>query len=381
MNKIFSLIILLCFSILVGSPSSYLIKTCRNWIPVIDGNINEWPETALIDTLRGDMNVFARDSLALWIPAEFQMKAYAVCDSEWIYFAIKTTADDNVVFPGDNVKVSFGGSNNFFSIDILGSVNIGINSLFFLNSNLKAKSLQSGNGSFPTYEFAMKRNIVDPLGTKRFQASVGSDETDYASTVSCCRDRCILGLGVEYNGNKQDWIKAPWDSLSFYPEYMLNDDSIVLPINDTSITTHVFWYNCIKNGYNLTTNPGPALPTNIIKHEGMVVSAKKRQSEGNSESSFGLGNGPTNAGYCSFVWFKDLNNLQGKAVSAKVRGEYRDAFGGNPYCTPGPMLIRCGVVDYANNIKDVWGDIEDVPATAKWMDAENPLGWSDELFR
>ncbi len=148
-----------------------------------------------------------------------------------------------------------------------------------------------------------------------------------------------------------------------------NPDSVTAP-------THVFWYNCIKNGYNLTANPGPEIPANVIKHEGMVVSAKKRQSEGNQDPSFGLGNGPSNAGFCSFVWFKDLNNLQGKAISAKVRGEYRDAFGGNPYCTPGPMLIRCGVVDYANNIKDVWGDIEDVSATATWMDAENPLGWS-----
>ncbi len=144
----------------------------------------------------------------------------------------------------------------------------------------------------------------------------------------------------------------------------------------SSEPNHVFWYNCIENRYNISQNPGPNLSPDCIKHQGMVVSAKRRQSEGNQEPSFGLGNGPSNAGFCSFVWFKDLNNLQGKAVFAKVRGEYRDNYAGKPYCTPGPMHIRCGVVDYANNINDIWGDIESIPATATWMDHENPLYWS-----
>ncbi len=144
-----------------------------------------------------------------------------------------------------------------------------------------------------------------------------------------------------------------------------------------AIEHHVFWYNCIKNNYAITDNPGPNLPADCIKHQGMMLTAKKRQSEGNQESNFGIGN-YNGAGFCGVIWSKDLMETDfgsGAVEHASFRAEYRDAFSGNAFCTPGNIYLRVGVVDYNNNIADVYGDAESVPATATWMDGSNPLGF------
>ncbi len=151
------------------------------------------------------------------------------------------------------------------------------------------------------------------------------------------------------------------------------------------IQHHVFWYNCIKKSYTITDNPGPNLPVDCIKHEGMMMTSNIRQNGFNTGSHFIVGNydgGNGNPGFCGVVWSKDLMEVDfgiGVATQALFRAEYCDLGGsGIPYCTPGNIYLRVGVVDFINNITDVWdegGDPASVPATAIWNDASNHLGF------
>lgn len=147
-----------------------------------------------------------------------------------------------------------------------------------------------------------------------------------------------------------------------------------------STQTHVFWYNCIVNNYNLQANPGPALPTDIIKHEGMIMTTMCRQTSGNMDGSFRIGNhdcsmgGP---GFCAAFWSKDLMTMSGLCTTAMIRGEYDDDYArGCPFCVEGAIKIKIGVADFSGNINGVWGNVDNVPPTTTWMDPYNLLNWA-----
>lgn len=137
-------------------------------------------------------------------------------------------------------------------------------------------------------------------------------------------------------------------------------------------STHVFWYKAITNGYNLQANPGPNLPAGAIVHQGMIMSATLNQRNNAQEASFVIGSGLDDAqGRCGVVWSKELCTASGVATLAKVRAEYRDSWSGS-FSSPGPISIRCGVVDFQGNI-DAHGGIDSIPETATWADALYPL--------
>lgn len=137
--------------------------------------------------------------------------------------------------------------------------------------------------------------------------------------------------------------------------------------------THVLWYKCIQNNYNLQATPGPNLPAGVEKHEGMIMSAHLNQRNNAQEPNVAFGSGADDAqGRCAFFWFKDLCDATGVVTSAKIRAEYRDGWSTAAYCNAGPIAIRCGVADFQGNI-DAHGSPDLVPETATWADGLYPI--------
>lgn len=149
-------------------------------------------------------------------------------------------------------------------------------------------------------------------------------------------------------------------------------DTVMVIVNDS--TVHLFWYHAQANGYNLAeSNPGPGIGTNIIFHEGIIMSASVAEYTGNSTEGFFLGSGLDDLqGRCGVVWSRDLCKMNGSATRAVLKGEFRDGWSGNAFCNAGPITIRCGVVDFQENIS-VWGADSFVSETATWQDFLNPL--------
>lgn len=135
-----------------------------------------------------------------------------------------------------------------------------------------------------------------------------------------------------------------------------------------SAETHVFWYKCIQNNYALIDSPGPNLPSNVIRHEGMIVSASLNQRNNAKAPYFFIGSGLDDAqGRCGFIWSRDLEQYSGISTRALLRAEFQDGWVGNAFCNQGPIKIRCGVVDFSGNI-NYFGGIDEIPDTAVWRD-------------
>ncbi|MBL8027080.1 MAG: right-handed parallel beta-helix repeat-containing protein [Fibrobacteres bacterium] len=138
-------------------------------------------------------------------------------------------------------------------------------------------------------------------------------------------------------------------------------------------STHVFWNKCVTNGYSVSSNPGPNLPSVSVKHEGMVATGSYDVSGNFVNTEFSLGSGHyDNRGKSSFVWFKDLNHLQGTVTTAKLRGEYKDGFSDTALCSNGPISLRVGIVDFSQNLNMMGGE-SGVPENAVWQDYDNRL--------
>ncbi|MBL8028961.1 MAG: immunoglobulin domain-containing protein, partial [Fibrobacteres bacterium] len=138
---------------------------------------------------------------------------------------------------------------------------------------------------------------------------------------------------------------------------------------------HVFWYNSIAKNYAINDSPGPNLPTGTIRHEGMIMSAQYTQFPGQNGERFAVGNSG-NKGRCGILWAKDLMEANGTCSKALVRAEYLDKFAGTPYCEPGTIRVKVGVVDFIGNIES-YGLPEDVPSNAVWNDVNgNSISWN-----
>lgn len=146
-------------------------------------------------------------------------------------------------------------------------------------------------------------------------------------------------------------------------------------------TKHVFWYRCVQNNYNLATfnaadSSGPNIQGEVVKHQGKQLTATVRLSAGNHEAGYNLGN-YNSAGFSNVIWFADLCSLKlstgATLTSAKFRGEYRDAYSGNPFNTGGAINARVGVVSIANHLSYLDVLPHQHPDNGTWADADNPV--------
>lgn len=108
------------------------------------------------------------------------------------------------------------------------------------------------------------------------------------------------------------------------------------------------------------------------------MSATLNQRNNAQDASFVIGSGLDDAqGRCGVFWVRELCKASGTTGRALARAEYRDAWGGGsgPAIQPGPIAIRCGVVDFQGNL-DAHGGPDSVPETATWADGLYPLAAS-----
>jgi hypothetical protein len=211
---------------LVAAPASFtVLKAGQGTFPAIDGDLSDWPLDYFIDSLKSDDNVYARDALEPWTPDEFQMEAYVTWDDAWVYFGIKVIRDDVIITTSaetkahtiDNVKINPGGQAMAFYIAIDGTVRPNPSSPYVVGTSLMATMNPTGNGTFPTYEFSIQKDLLDPFMMGMWQVSLGSEENDDEAYNACC----FVAVGAEYTGNKQDWNGNPWDNPLYYPTFTL----------------------------------------------------------------------------------------------------------------------------------------------------------------
>jgi hypothetical protein len=363
-------------------PSYYNVyKLPDGKTPVVDGNLDEWTGYYFIDSIHSDDQVYARDSEEPWTPEEFQMQLYIAWDDNWAYFAIKVIRDDVIVTTSsnqndhtiDNVKINPGGMAMGFYIPIDGSYNCCRSSPYVIGTSLLIGVNPTGNGKLPTYEWAIQKDLLQPVESNTFKFSIGSeDNDDYTYT-----DVCFLAVGAEYTGPKQDWSGNPWDNPLYYPTFTFVNE---IPEPPAPAETHIFWYKAQTNSYSITdcfddSTKGPCLPENAIIHEGMIQTGGVVACSCPCDKlNFGSGL-DDQQGRCAFFWSRDLSDLAGSINSAKIRAEYMDGWQGNAFCNEGPINIRCGVVDFQGNI-DTWGGVEYVPERGCWQDFLNPLSSS-----
>ena len=144
---------------------------------------------------------------------------------------------------------------------------------------------------------------------------------------------------------------------------------------------HVFWYKCIQNNYSVSDSPGPNIPANSILHEGMILSSSMR-ADGYPSPSFALhGYGDPIFG-C--FWSKDLQKMQGNALSASLRFE-NISFNKFQSHLPvaGNLEIRVGIADFSSIIAiysgtDQYFDGQDtnISATSMWLSPTFPLNYT-----
>jgi hypothetical protein len=217
------IILILGLASLLAAPASYtVLKLPDGQAPEIDGNISEWPQAYFIDSLHSDDNVYARDG-GEWTRDDYQMGLYVAWDDQKVYFAVKIINDDVLITTGqgvwqiDNIKVNPGGQAMAFYIGIDGTIITNPSSPYIPGTNAWMAMDPNGNDPFPTYEFAIQRDLLDPFHMNMYQISVGSEENDAPSYG----DLMMLAVGAEYTGNKQDWNGSGWDNPLYYPTYAL----------------------------------------------------------------------------------------------------------------------------------------------------------------
>jgi hypothetical protein len=151
------------------------------------------------------------------------MELYVTWDDQMVYFGVKVLNDNVLITTGatpvntDNIKVNPGGQAMAFYIGINGVVQINPSSPYIPNVNLKTGLNPTGNGTFPTYEFGIQKDLLDPFMMNMYQFSVGSEDNDDNSNM----DQCFLAVGAEYTDFKQAWDANPWDNPLYYPTFNL----------------------------------------------------------------------------------------------------------------------------------------------------------------
>jgi hypothetical protein len=246
----------------MGAPATYtVLRLPAGSMPTIDGSLNDWPAGYFIDSIQSDDNVYGRDDLVPWSPDEFQMQLYCTWDDTWVYFGVKIIRDDvlitstpeNSVCKIDNIKVNPGGQAMAFYIGIDGSVLPNPSSPYIPGSNLMTGMNPSGNGTFPTYEFAIQKDLLDPFMMNMYQFSIGSEENDDNTYT----DSYFLAVGAEYLGSKQDWNSNSWDNPLYYPTFTLTT-------TEGSVITGLENAKRFTAGQSISASPNPFTPATFL---------------------------------------------------------------------------------------------------------------------
>jgi hypothetical protein len=241
----------------MAAPAVYtVLKAPAGSMPTIDGDLADSPEGYFIDSLHSDDNVYGRDG-GEWTREEIQMGLYCVWDDQMVYFGVKVIYDDELISSGanawsmDNIKVNPGGQAMAFYIALNGEVVTNPSSPYIPNVNLKTGLKPTGNGTFPTYEFAIQKDLLDPFYMNMYQFSIGSEETDAGN------QQCFVAIGAEYTGNKTDWNGNPWDNPLYYPTYTLD------PTEGPAITGVDGAVRFVA-GESISASPNPFMPATTL---------------------------------------------------------------------------------------------------------------------
>lgn len=245
--------ILLLFALSpVAAPTNYSIHRTDS-PPSIDGNLSDWGEGYLIDSIRSDDNVYARDSSTPWSPDDFQMKVYMSWADSFVYFCVKIVRDDIIIpssgcgYNGDNLEIKTF-DNPWFYFTFKGYSYCSPSYPFSYKP--VQDSVLIDNDGLPTYEFSIIKDILDPFGMGLFQLSIGSQEVDYLDLG----DVMCLAIGAKYTGLKQDWENHPWDNPLYYPTFNLSGS---IQIETKSVE--------IENA-NILISPNPFNPAACIEY-------------------------------------------------------------------------------------------------------------------
>jgi hypothetical protein len=248
-------------SIVLAAPKTYtVLKMPAGESPTIDGFLTEWPEAYFIDTLDSENNVYARDAgTSEWTTEEVNFKVYATYDDSMFYFAIKYFRDDDIVASGsnvyhmDNIKINPGGEAMAFYVGATTLVVLNPSSPYIPNVNLWLGCKTLGNDPFATYEFAIKKDMIDPYSMGVYQFSLGVEEYDTNG------QSYFAAIGAEYTGFKQDWTSNPWDNSLYYPTFTMGSEGPALDaVEDGAVAA--------KGVAAVSAAPNPFNPTTTISY-------------------------------------------------------------------------------------------------------------------
>ena len=258
MKKFFVLCVAL-LAAMVFAQSNYTILMLEPGATInVDGDLSDWGQAFLVDSLQSDDNIFARDNTTPWVASDFQYHVYITHDTSKVYFGLKTTQDEGVATGtntgcSDSYKINAGGQAAAFYIFFNGQTNFNPSCPYALGSTAFVGINTSGNGAnLPTVEFSLDKTIIDPFGMGQFNLSPGFEEGDTDPTD--CMDVHYGAIGVNYTGNKQDWNSNPWDNPLYYPMFTLSSTPAVeAPVS-------------IKNVETLTASPNPFKPATMLSY-------------------------------------------------------------------------------------------------------------------
>jgi len=230
MFKSFFAFLILLITLLFAAPSNYkILRLPPGSRVLVDGNITHiWPDAYFIDSICSDANVQARDD-SIWTRQDIQLKVWAAWDDTDVYFAVKVISDDVYTLCGgasysagcDNLKVNPGGQAAAFYVYSTGDVFRNPSNPWQVDADLHTGTNSYGEGSgLPSYEFSIKRTVLDQFDLRSFQLSVGTEDEDGGKGNSS--NECFVAIGVEYLGNKNYW-PSQWDNQLYYPTWTLKD--------------------------------------------------------------------------------------------------------------------------------------------------------------
>lgn len=259
MKKYVVLCIFLVVAMVAAAPANLDVKRLHSAVTMnVDGTLGEMDESYFIDSLTSGNNCFAWDVGWDWATAKFNYMLYASHDDAKVYFAMKTL--HNVYLESgsstgcsDAFKINPGGQAMAVYIFFNGSVVVNPSCPYTQGSTLFAGANVTGNGTgLPTIEFSLDKSVIDPFGMGTFQLSVGFEEGD--SPSSDCMKTIYGGVGVEYTGNKQDWVSNPWDNPLYYPTFTLTE----VIANQSAVT--------VKSAEMISASPNPFMPSTTIAY-------------------------------------------------------------------------------------------------------------------
>jgi hypothetical protein len=304
MKKALILILTLCASLVFAAPATYniLALATGSSAPTIDGDVTEWPDCYLVDSLKTIDNVYCMDdTISGFDRNRLQYYVYATHDVDNVYYAIKVVADNKIVVGGtygsDCIKINPGGQAAAFYVWSNNTIQRNPSNPYTVGVNMDGKCLSTGNAPYPTYEFYIAKATLDQFGLGSWQISVGMEDND----------RLYLGIGVECKVNHTAaacWNSNPWDNQLYYPTWVASTTE-GCPLAVEHKTANL-------NSERLSASPNPFTPSTFlsynVKNNGTL---KIYDVNGKMVRSFA-----TKAGAAKVQW--DGANAAGQSVSSGI---------------------------------------------------------------